>query len=313
MIDLIKRFFVFVLFSILITGITSCSNLNESESTGIYIALPFQDNSRSVFHKKEEIKTIQIVIKSNSKTVIDEKLNLESNSNTTSKFYELEEGVYTVSLTAFDKENQIIGEGTTSAEVKKGITTNAEILLKLKETVTTGTGTTGVIGGDGGNQQDPNFTYASDFLSTKFYYVRDVQWNPDASTASYVRGPDVPWGLEIEMDSSSYIKLEVSTVTTQTRNGMLGYNGDEKNIPLYNAVLYNSEDKMVRTLRSDILIVGICNYGMMTVTDQDELGAFFYTQSGWTAAQNSGKEDYEILCDYTIIFPTITELSSLHF
>ena len=83
MIDLIKRFLVLVLFSILIAGITSCSNLNESESTGIYIALPFQDNSRSVFHKKEEIKTIQIVIKSNSKTVIDEKLNLESNSTWT--------------------------------------------------------------------------------------------------------------------------------------------------------------------------------------------------------------------------------------
>ena len=163
---------------------------------------------------------------------------------------------------------------------------------------------------------DTNFTYTSDFTSTRFYYVKDVQWSINDSTNSgRVSGPNWPISGDAESASDrltaadwpegTYITLS-ETGTTETP-GNYGVQAG-KTIPTYTVTLHTPQSNgsyTTSTFGTDTLIIlGLdSNNGFMC--ENNGWGTFFYTQKGW-AASNNGTD--ALTLSYDVFYPTLDEI-----
>ena len=163
---------------------------------------------------------------------------------------------------------------------------------------------------------DTNFTYTSDFTSTRFYYVKDVQWSINGSAhTGYVDGPDWPIsGNSEDVDDrltaadwpeGTYITLsETGTTTTPGNYGV----EEGKTIPTYTVTLHtprpNGSYATSAFGTNTLIILGLdSNNGFMC--DNNGWGTFFYTQKGW-AASNNGTD--ELTLSYDVFYPTLDEI-----
>ena len=159
-----------------------------------------------------------------------------------------------------------------------------------------------------------DYTYdTSNFLNTKFYYVKDVQWDPgnpngtvSPSGNAYSGDGETPdeWWT-----SGSYTTLAKNSQTT-TAGPFFGNTDNEKEIPTYTLTLYTKKDGggyEQHVLGTSVIILGLDkNNGFMA--QNGGWGTFFYTQKGW-ADSNEGTSNLSV--NYTgCIYPTYDEIMS---
>ena len=164
-----------------------------------------------------------------------------------------------------------------------------------------------------GQEGADDYTYdTSNFLNTKFYYVKDVQWDPSNPNGS-VRSPKRPYsgdGITPEewWTAGSYTTLTKNSATT-TAGARFGNTDESKVIPTYTLTLYtkNGNSYTQHVLGTSVIILGLDKTkGFMA--DNDGWGTFFYTQKGW-AESSSGTTNLSV--NYTgCIYPTLEELSA---
>ena len=159
-----------------------------------------------------------------------------------------------------------------------------------------------------------DYTYdTSDFLNTKFYYVKDVQWDTDTPTGT-VREPQNAYSSdgptpEGWWTSGSYTTLAKNSQTT-TAGYYFGNSATEKVIPTYTLTLYTKKDGggyEQHVLGTSVIILGLdkTNGFMM---ENNGYGTFFYTQKGWA---DSSEGTSSLSVDYTgCIYPTYDEIMS---
>ena len=155
-----------------------------------------------------------------------------------------------------------------------------------------------------------NYTYnTSDFLSTKFYTVRDVQWATDDPSHN-VRELGLPYDLSGEgpeqltsWPDGTYVMLSKNSSTT-TAGYYFGNENTSKSIPTYTMTLY-TPGQSPEVIGTSVVILGLDKEkGFMT--ENSSFGTFFYTQKGW-AESNQGSSN--IAVNYTgCIYPTYDEI-----
>ena len=167
------------------------------------------------------------------------------------------------------------------------------------------------------NQQGAeDYTYdTNNFLNTKFYYVKDVQWDTDTPTGT-VREPQnaidengPPPTPDEWWTSGSYTTLAKNSQTT-TAEDYFGNTDNQKVIPTYTLTLYTKKDGggyEQHVLGTSVIILGLDKTnGFMA--QNNGFGTFFYTQKGW-ADSDEGTSSLSV--DYTgCIYPTYDEIMS---
>ena len=170
---------------------------------------------------------------------------------------------------------------------------------------------------------DSAVKYESDFVSTQFYYVKDVQWDT-GNPVGTVRSPKLPYyydgGERKQLTNSdftpgSYVKLTKNDGTVDCGN-YFGTSAGSKQIPTYTMVLYTAKIDgsgfTQKTIGTAVQILGIEEKGFMTEnqvptqTIVQKFGMFFYTQQGW-AATSDGTVNLDV--NYTgHVYPTLDEI-----
>ena len=145
-------------------------------------------------------------------------------------------------------------------------------------------------------------TYHEDFTSTRFYYAKDVQWGGVYRTGQGdISSPGYPIKVDAngagtqttasDWPTGSYVLLEKNSETV-TAGTIAGNTNTSKDIPTYTAWICSSNGTKLTQLGHKIIIIGLCDYGFMTINPQNNditsgsYGTFFYTKSGWTASSN---------------------------
>lgn len=164
-----------------------------------------------------------------------------------------------------------------------------------------------------GQQGADDYTYdTSNFLNTKFYYVKDVQWDP-ANPNGTVRPSGNAYSGDGETPddwwtAGSYTTLTKNSQTT-TAGQDFGNTDNQKVIPTYTLTLYTKKDGGYEQheLGTRVIILGLDkNNGFMA--QNDGWGTFFYTQKGWA---DSDEGSSELGVNYTgCIYPTYDEIMS---
>lgn len=141
--------------------------------------------------------------------------------------------------------------------------------------------------------ESTTFTYTSDFLTTKFYYVKDVQWSSTFSTGDgSISGPDYAIDASgadttaADWTAGSYVRLTKNSGTKDISAGTWAGN-EAKAVPTYKAVLYiGGSESNTKVLGNEVVIYGLDkNLGFMT-NNENSNGTFYYTQKGWAASNN---------------------------
>ena len=139
------------------------------------------------------------------------------------------------------------------------------------------------------------FRYESDFVSTQFYYVKDVQWTTNNPVGT-VRSPTMPYYVndkgkaqqltDADFTPGSYVKLTKNDGTVKS-GGYFGTAVGSQEIPTYTMVLYTAKIDgsgfTQKTIGTNVQILGIEEKGFMAEnkTTVRNYGMFFYTQKGW--------------------------------
>ncbi len=161
------------------------------------------------------------------------------------------------------------------------------------------------------DSEDTSFTYTSDFLSTKFYYAKDVGWDT-TSNPSWVKVSGYPYRSDGKQTSEelwtdgSYV-LFTKNEAVSYAGIYLGNKDTSKEINTYTLVLYTvaSDGSTTETvIGSDIIIIGIGEYGMICQT-AGKYGIFIFTQKGWAASSDGTKK---ITVTYDKLYPTMDEI-----
>lgn len=167
---------------------------------------------------------------------------------------------------------------------------------------------------------DTAFKYASDFVSTQFYYVKDVQWST-SNPVGTVSSPRMPYYVDehgeaqsltdADFTPGSYIKLTKNDGTVDCGN-YFGTAAGSKQIPTYTMVLYTAKTDgsgfTQKTIGTNVQILGIEEKGFMAEnqTTIRNYGMFFYTQKGWAATSNG---TVSLNVNYTgHVYPTLDEI-----
>ena len=165
---------------------------------------------------------------------------------------------------------------------------------------------------------DTAFKYASDFVSTQFYYVKDVQWmalSASGTARGDISSPKNPMNgatNERTTDSDwvpgSYIKLEANGTTTA--GGKWGTSAN-LTVTKYKLTLFTRKTDgsgyKQTVLGDSLIILGIDEHGFMT--ENGGWGTFFYTQKGWADALANNRT---ITIDFETPngrkYPTLTDI-----
>ena len=167
---------------------------------------------------------------------------------------------------------------------------------------------------------DSAVKYASDFVSTQFYYVKDVQWST-SNPVGTVSSPRMPYYVDehgeaqsltdADFTPGSYIKLTKNDGTVDCGN-YFGTPSGSKQIPTYTMVLYTAKTDgsgfTQKTIGTNVQILGIEEKGFMAEnqTTVRNYGMFFYTQKGWAATSNG---TVSLNVNYTgHVYPTLDEI-----
>lgn len=166
---------------------------------------------------------------------------------------------------------------------------------------------------------DTAFKYASDFVSTQFYYVKDVQWmalSGSATAQGDIERPSYPMNgatnertTESDWTPGSYIKLETNGTTTA--GGYWSVAADSKTVTKYKLTLFTAKTDgsgyKQTVLGDSLIILGIDEHGFMT--ENGRWGTFFYTQKGWVDALANKAQSYKITVDFEAHkFPTLENI-----
>ena len=164
------------------------------------------------------------------------------------------------------------------------------------------------------------FRYESDFVSTEFYYVKDVQWTTNNPVGT-VRSPTMPYYVndkgkaqqltDADFTPGSYVKLTKNDGTVDCGD-YFGATAGSKQIPTYTMVLYTAKIDgsgfTQKTIGTNVQILGIEEKGFMAEnkTTVRNYGMFFYTQKGWADSSN-GTVSLDV--NYTgHVYPTLDEI-----
>lgn len=161
------------------------------------------------------------------------------------------------------------------------------------------------------SESNTTYTYTSDFLNTKFFKVKDVQWDTDnpvhsVSSPEYVYTANEGQTTSADWPAGTYIRLAKNDTTT-TAGYYFGNSDTEKVIPTYTMTLFTT-GQASRVIGTEVIILGFDKNGYGFMAENSGYGTFFYTQLGWTQS-NNGTGPLSV--DYTgKIYPTYEEVLS---
>ncbi|MCR4736519.1 MAG: Ig-like domain-containing protein [Treponema sp.] len=213
---------------------------------------------------------------------------------------------YSSSDTSVAEVNETTGEVTIKGKGTCTITANAQDSETNKYTTKTATYTLTVVEIPVDDYEETE-TYHTDFTSTRFYYVKDVQRSGENSTSVVIKNPKNPYVTTSLLGAATSDDdwTEGSYVTLTNNNITENYGG--KTIPTYTSTLYTKQSNGTYkqlVLGRNVKIIGIGEFGFFTISGTN-YGTFYYTKKGWNASYNGTNS---LTVNYAVSTPTYEEV-----